>query len=60
VVDHFSKFDIRNAGLNLDGIPVFLVHVISGPDFVVPIPQVECQIWITLQVHSWRHFVERS
>jgi len=42
MVDHFSQFDIRNAALNLDGVPVFLVHVIARAHLLVPVPQVEC------------------
>jgi len=42
VVDHLSQLGVGNAALNLDGIPVFLIHVITGPDLFVPVAQVEC------------------
>jgi len=41
MIDHFSQFDIRNAALNLNGIPVFLVHVVTGRDLLVTVAQVE-------------------
>jgi hypothetical protein len=44
MVDHFSQLGIRNAGFNLDGVPVLLIHVITGPDLLVAITQIECQI----------------
>jgi len=58
MVDHFSQLGISNAGLNLDSVPVFLVHVIAGPDLLVTITQVERQIRVAFHVHSGRHFVE--
>jgi len=38
MLDHFSEFDLRNPALYLNGVPVFLVHVISRPDLLVPVP----------------------
>jgi hypothetical protein len=58
MVDHFSQLGIRYAALNLDGVPVFLVHVITRRHLLVPIAQLEGQIWIAFQVHSGGHFVE--
>jgi hypothetical protein len=37
MVDHFPQFGVRNGALYLHGVPVFLVHVIAGRDFVVTI-----------------------
>jgi hypothetical protein len=42
MIDHFLQFDIRNAAANLNGIPMFLVHVIPGSDLLVPVSQVDC------------------
>jgi len=58
VVDHLSQFDIRNATLNLDGVPVFLVHVITGTDLLVSIAQFKRQVGITFQIHSRWNFIE--
>jgi hypothetical protein len=41
VVDHFSQIGVWNSAFNLNGIPVFLVHVIAGPDLVVSVAEVE-------------------
>jgi len=46
VVDHFSQLGIWNAALNLDGVPMFFVHVITRPDLLVTITQIERQIRI--------------
>jgi hypothetical protein len=58
VVDHLSQFGIGNATLNLDGVPVFLVHVITGTDLLVSIAQFERQVRITFQIHSRWNFIE--
>jgi hypothetical protein len=41
VIDHSPQFNSRTATVNLNGIPVFLVHVIARPDFLASIAQVE-------------------
>jgi hypothetical protein len=46
VVDHFSQLGIRDAAFDLDGVPMFLVHVIAWPDLFVTITQIERQIRI--------------
>jgi hypothetical protein len=58
VVDHFAQLDIRNPALNFDGVPVLLVHVISRPDLLVTVAQVECQIGIAFQIRPRWNFIE--
>jgi hypothetical protein len=41
VIDHSPQLNSRDATLDLDSIPVFLVHVITGPDLFVSIAEVE-------------------
>jgi len=44
MVDHFSQLSVGNTGIDLDGVPVLLVHVITGRDLLVTITKVERQI----------------
>jgi hypothetical protein len=37
VVDHLPQFRIGNSGLELDRVPMFLVHVIAGPHLLVAV-----------------------
>jgi hypothetical protein len=37
MVDHLSQLGIRDATLNLDSVPVSLVHVITWRDLLVTI-----------------------
>jgi hypothetical protein len=48
MVDHFSQLDIRDAGLKLNRVPVFLVHVITGRDLFVTVAQFQGEIGIAL------------
>jgi len=41
MVDHFSQLGVSNTCINLDGVPVLLVHVITGPHLLVTITQVQ-------------------
>ncbi|HEX5491442.1 MAG TPA: hypothetical protein VFX07_09305 [Candidatus Udaeobacter sp.] len=41
MINHLSELIIWNPAFNLNGVPVFLVHVVTGPDLLVPIPKVE-------------------
>src|SRR4029077_17321327 len=58
MVDHFSQLRVRNTGINLDGVPTLLVHLITGPDLFVTVTQVKRQIRLALYIHSGVHIVE--
>jgi hypothetical protein len=48
MIDHLSHLGIRNVALNLDGVPVFFIHVITRRDLLVTIAQLERQIRVAL------------
>ena len=54
------QLSLRNSAAQLDRVPVFLVHVIAGLDFLVAIAQIERAIRIAFQVHPGRNLVERG
>src|SRR2546421_11989115 len=60
MVDHLLHFGFRHTTAQLDGVPVFLVHVITGPDLFVGIAQLEREVGIAFQVYGRGDFIERG
>jgi hypothetical protein len=58
MIDHFQDFSRWNPVLNLDRVPVFLVHMVTGPNLLVTITQFQSEIGFTFQIYSGRKFVE--
>jgi len=60
MVDHAAQFGGRNSAAQLDRVPVLLIHVIAGLDFLVTIAQIERALRIAFQVHPRWNVIERS
>src|SRR5437868_2567044 len=45
---------------DVDRVPMFFVHVITGPHLLVTIAKLEGEVGITFQICRCGHFVERS
>jgi hypothetical protein len=51
MIDHPAQFCIWQTAVDLDRIPMFLIHVITGPDLFVTVAQIERQIGIAFQIY---------
>src|SRR5436309_6905649 len=59
MIDHFSQLRFRNAGFNLDRVPMLFVHVITGTDLLVTVAQFEREVGIAFQIGCRWNFIQR-
>ena len=60
MIDHLPQLAIWDSAVDLDGVPMLFAHVISRPDLLISIAQLEGEIWITFQVRCCRHHIQRN
>src|SRR5437667_10817057 len=60
MVDHVAQFRVWYSAVNLDSVPVFLVHVIARPNLLISVAKFESQIRIALQIRCRGNLIERS
>jgi hypothetical protein len=48
MVDQLAQFHVWYFAVNLHSVPMFLVHVIAGPNLLISVAKFERQIWIAL------------
>src|SRR5437016_47418 len=58
VINHFAQLRVWNSTVELDGVPMFFVHVVAGTDLLVSIAQFESQVRITFQIRRRWDFIE--
>ena len=60
VVDHRSDFLWRYGTIEIDGVPVLLVHVITGPNCAETFPQLDGSFGIAFEIDRRRVNVEKK
>jgi hypothetical protein len=60
MIDHPAQFCVRQTAVDLDRIPMFLIHVITGPHLLVTVAQIERPIGIAFQIYRRRDCIERG
>lgn len=60
MIDHALNFRVGNYAIEHYGVPVLLIHVITGLNLFVAIAKIERPIGIAFQINGRRNLVERG